>query len=174
MVPDLGPPGSLTLQPHTAGISSNDHTLQPHLRSSLHPLSRFLFVLRSKDLPKCQLQTYQIIKCSSLYMLYVLLWRWRRKDGRWHCSRRMQYTRSGGIHADTPGLHGRFLDSCWHIVQTTCLWSCTFRTQLLSCSWSKQDLAATLLSHHGERRRVVPSSQRFLLRTLDLSFPYPH
>ena len=54
----------------------------------------------------------------------------------------------------------RFLDSCWHIVQTTCLWSCTFRTQLLSCSWSKQDLAATLLSHHGERRRVVPSSQR--------------
>ena len=118
MVPDLGPPGSLTLQPHTAGISSNDHTLQPHLRSSLHPLSRFLFVLRSKDLPKCQLQTYQIIKCSSLYMLYVqmfrlsnvLLWRWRRKDGRWHCSRRMQYTRSGGIHADTPGLHGRFLD----------------------------------------------------------------
>ena len=68
----------------------------------------------------------------------------------------------------------RFLDSCWHIVQTTCLWSCTFRTQLLSCSWSKQDLAATLLSHHGERRRVIPSSHRFLLRTLDLSFPYPH
>ena len=51
MAPDLGPPGSLTLQPHTAGTSSNDHTLQPHLRSSLHPLSRFLFVLRSKDLP---------------------------------------------------------------------------------------------------------------------------
>ena len=30
MVPELGPLGSLTLQPHTAGISSNDHTLQPH------------------------------------------------------------------------------------------------------------------------------------------------